>query len=68
MGLISNIEDAFDIMMETEDIIDFSSFEKSAITKKTKEIKRNIEQRQSMRPTGSGSSSGANSLASLFDK
>lgn len=28
MGLISNIEDAFDIMMETEDIIDFSSFEK----------------------------------------
>ena len=50
------------------DDFDFSSFEKSAITKKTKEIKRNIEQRQSMRPTGSGSSSGANSLASLFDK
>ena len=50
------------------DNFDFSSFEKSAITKKTKEIKRNIEQRQSMRPTGSGSSSGANSLASLFDK
>ena len=50
------------------DDFDFSSFEKSAITKKTKEIKRNIEQRQSMRPSGSGSSSGANSLASLFDK
>ena len=50
------------------DDFDFSSFEKSAITKRTKEIKRNIEQRQSMRPTGSGSSSGANSLASLFDK
>ena len=50
------------------DDFDFSSFEKSAISKKTKEIKRNIEQRQSMRPTGSGSSSGANSLASLFDK
>ena len=50
------------------DDFDFSSFEKSAITKKTKEIKRNIEQRQSMRPSGSGSSSGANSLASLFEK
>lgn len=50
------------------DDFDFSSFEKSAITKKTKEIKRNIEQRQSMRPSGSGSSSGANNLASLFDK
>lgn len=28
MGLVANIEDAFDIMMETEDIIDLSSFEK----------------------------------------
>ena len=50
------------------DDFDFSSFEKSAITKKTKEIKRNIEQRQSMRPTGSGSSSGGSNLASFFDK
>ena len=50
------------------DDFDFSSFEKSAITKKTREVKRNIEQRQSVRPTGSGSSSGVNSLASLFDK
>lgn len=28
MGLVANIEEAFDIMMETEDIIDLSSFEK----------------------------------------
>ena len=28
MGLIAKIEEAFDIMMETEDIIDLSSFEK----------------------------------------
>lgn len=28
MGLIAELEDAFDIMMETDDIIDFSSFEK----------------------------------------
>lgn len=28
MGLIANLEEAFDIMMETEDIIDLSSFEK----------------------------------------
>lgn len=28
MGLISCIEDAFDIMMDTDDIIDFSSYEK----------------------------------------
>ena len=28
MGLVAAIEEAFDIMMETEDIIDFSSFEK----------------------------------------
>lgn len=28
MTLIAEIEDAFDIMMDTDDIIDFSSFEK----------------------------------------
>ena len=28
MGLISAIEDAFDIMMDTDDIIDFNSFER----------------------------------------
>lgn len=28
MGLIAALEDAFDIMMNTDDIIDFSSYEK----------------------------------------
>ena len=28
MSLIAELEDAFDIMMDTDDIIDFSSFEK----------------------------------------
>lgn len=28
MGLISEIEDAFDIQMETDDIVDFGSYEK----------------------------------------
>lgn len=28
MTLVANLEDAFDIMMETDDIIDLSSFEK----------------------------------------
>ncbi len=28
MNLIGELEDAFDIMMETDDIIDFSSYEK----------------------------------------
>lgn len=28
MGLMAELEDAFSIMLETEDIIDFSSFEK----------------------------------------
>lgn len=28
MGLIGELEDAFDIMMETDDIIDFNSYEK----------------------------------------
>ena len=28
MGVVAAIEDAFDIMMDTDDIIDFSSFEK----------------------------------------
>ena len=36
MGLIACLEDAFDIMMDTEDIIDFSSFEKG------KEILKNF--------------------------
>lgn len=28
MGLVANLEEAFDIMLETEDIIDLSSYEK----------------------------------------
>ncbi len=28
MGLIAELEDAFDIQMETDDIVDFGSFEK----------------------------------------
>ena len=28
MGMIAALEDAFDIMMDTDDIIDFSSYEK----------------------------------------
>jgi acyl carrier protein len=28
MSLITSLEDEFDIMMDTEDVIDFSSFEK----------------------------------------
>ena len=28
MGLVAALEEAFDIMMDTDDIIDFSSFEK----------------------------------------
>ena len=28
MGLVAALEDVFDIMMDTDDIIDFSSFEK----------------------------------------
>lgn len=47
---------------------DFSTIAKTAVTKKTKEIKRNIEQRQNTRPNGSGSSIGGKDLASLFDK
>ena len=50
------------------DDFDFSAFEKSVVTKKTREVKKNIEQRQSIRPTGSGSSSGGSNLASFFEK
>ena len=28
MGLVATLEDAFDIMMDTDDIIDFSSYDK----------------------------------------
>ena len=40
MGLIAALEDAFDIMMETDDIIDLSSFEKG---KEILSTKYNIE-------------------------
>ena len=40
MGLVAALEDAFDIMMETEDIIDLSSFEKG---KEILESKYNID-------------------------
>jgi hypothetical protein len=46
---------------------DLSAFEKATITKKTKEIKSNIEQRRNMRPNNSGSSLEGNSLADLFN-
>lgn len=40
MGLIAALEDAFDIMMDTDDIIDFNSFEKGMeILEKNYEIK-----------------------------
>ena len=31
MTLIANLEDAFDIMMETDDIVDLSSYEKGKV-------------------------------------
>lgn len=39
MGLITALEDTFDIMMDTDDIIDFSSYEKG----KTILMKYNVE-------------------------
>ena len=38
MGLIACLEDAFDIMMDTDDIIDFSSYEKGIEIMKVKRI------------------------------
>lgn len=38
MSLVAEIEDAFDIMMDTDDIIDFSSFEKGKEILKKYEI------------------------------
>jgi acyl carrier protein len=38
MGLIAELEDAFNIMMDTDDIIDFSSFEKGIQILKKYEI------------------------------
>ena len=38
MGLIAELEDAFDIMLDTDDIIDFSSYEKGKEILKKYEI------------------------------
>lgn len=38
MGLIACLEDAFDIMMDTDDIIDFSSYEKGIEIMKKYEV------------------------------
>jgi hypothetical protein len=46
---------------------DMSDFEKKTITKKTREIKSKLEQRQNLRPASSGSSfGGTKSLAEFF--
>jgi acyl carrier protein len=39
MGLIANLEECFDIMMETDDIIDFSSYEKGMTILKKYDVK-----------------------------
>lgn len=39
MGLIAALEDAFDIMMDTDDIIDFSSYEKGIEILKKYDVK-----------------------------
>jgi acyl carrier protein len=38
MALIAVLEDAFDIMMDTDDIIDFSSFEKGKVILKKYDV------------------------------
>lgn len=51
-----------------ESDFDMTSFEKATVTKKTKEVKSNLEQRRNLRPAGSGSSStGGEGLAALFN-
>ena len=50
-----------------ESDFDMSSFEKQTITKKTKQVKSNLEQRKNLRPSNSGSSLGGSSLADLFN-
>lgn len=46
---------------------DMSSFEKKIVTKKTREIKSNLEQRKGLRPSNSGSSLQGSQLADLFN-
>lgn len=50
-----------------ESDFDMTSFEKQTITKKTKQVKSNLEQRKNLRPNNSGSSLGGSSLADLFN-
>lgn len=45
---------------------DMTQFEKQTITKKTKQIKSNLEQRKNLRPSNSGGSSQGSGLADLF--
>ena len=46
---------------------DLKDFEKATVTKTTKKIKSNLEQRKGLRPSSSGSSLDSNSLAELFN-
>lgn len=46
---------------------DMKEFEKATVTKKTKQIKSNLEQRKNLRPTNSGSSLEGSNLADLFN-
>lgn len=50
-----------------ESDFDMSAVKKKAVTENTKKVKSKLEQRSSLRPSGSGSSSHAGSLADLFD-
>jgi hypothetical protein len=50
-----------------ESDFDMSDFEKQVTTKKTKQVKSNLEQRKGMRPSNSGSSLKGSNLADLFN-
>lgn len=50
-----------------ENDFDMSDFEKQITTKKTKQVKSNLEQRKGMRPSNSGSSFKGSNLADLFN-
>jgi hypothetical protein len=49
-----------------ESDFDLSGFAKEVVTKKTKEVKTNLEQRKNLRPSNSGSSLQGRSLSDLF--
>ena len=50
-----------------ESDFDMSGFAKEVVTKKTKEVKTNLEQRKNLRPSNSGSSLQGRSLSDLFN-